>query len=465
MNRRPMETVKTLLKVLVIAFVYLGIGPLLGFYLKGRNTARRIALGFLAWWLVRPPSDFTLMLYSIETYRGHCRGFEFNFLEAIAIGLALAALLEKRRDFRFFPPGLWAWFLWIGACLLSVPGAIDPVYALMPAFKYAKMGFIFLGVFAALRDEKDLLALMRGFSVALILQLVICLWARYVQGGFRVTGWFEHQNPMAMWSYMVALPLLGLALTKQTKPRDVMLFGGAFAAAGLVVVLSVSRASLAAFGVGAVLVLLGSYLQGITARRVSVGVLGALGGAVVLAVAADTFMERMGEDSTPKNDLRFALNQQSAAMCRDRPLTGVGWNNFGLANSRPQGTKYSAILERWEQNRGRTIYPEHFKANPLTESLYWLLLAENGFPGFVTFLFFLILTLWHGLRSTIHFWKGPLGLFLLGVTVALAITYFHGKVERVLTQTKNLTTWIIFCAVLARGVWWARQAKKAKALR
>jgi hypothetical protein len=65
----------------------------------------------------------------------------------------------------------------------------------------------------------------------------------------------------------------------------------------------------------------------------------------------------------------------------------------------------------------------------------------------------------------VHFWKGPLGLFLLGVTVALAITYFHGKVERVLTQTKNLTTWIIFCAVLARAVWWARQARKAKARR
>jgi len=462
---RAMETIKTLLKVLVIAFVYLGIGPLLGFYLKGRDTARRVALGFMAWWLVRPPSDFTLMLYSIDTYRGHCRGFEFNFLEAIAIGLALSALLEKRRDFRFLPPGLWAWFLWIGAGLLSVPGAIEPLYALMPAFKNAKMAFVMVGVFAALRDERDVMALMRGFSVALILQLIICLWARYVQGGFRVTGWFEHQNPMAMWSYMVALPLLGLALTKQTKARDVMLFAGAFGAAGLVVVLTVSRASLAAFGVGTVLVLLGSYLQGFTVRRVAVGVTGALGGLVVLAMAADTFMERMGEDSTPENDLRHALNLQSAAMCRDHPITGVGWNNFGLANSRPKGTKYSAILERWEENRGRTIYPEHFRANPLTESLYWLILAENGLLCFAAFLFFLLLTLWHGLRSTVHFWKGPLGLFLLGVTVALAITYFHGKVERVLTQTKNLTTWIIFCAVLARAAWWARQARKAKAQR
>ncbi|MFN9027484.1 MAG: hypothetical protein ACK5VX_14945, partial [Akkermansiaceae bacterium] len=118
-------------------------------------------------------------------------------------------------------------------------------------------------------------------------------------------------------------------------------------------------------------------------------------------------------------------------------------NNFGIANSRPHGTKYSAILERWEQNRGRNIYPEQFQANPLTESLYWLILAENGMLGFMTFLIFLAFTQWYGIRSTVAFWRTPLGLMLFGILVALTITYLHGKVERVLTQTKNLTTWIM----------------------
>lgn len=457
-----MEIFKTLLKVMVIAFVYLGIGPMLGFFLKGKDTARRITLGFMAWWLVRPPSDFTLMLYSVETYRGHSRGFEFNFIEAITIGLALAALLEKRKDFRFVPPGLWAWFLWIGVGLMSVPGAMNPIYALMPAFKFAKMAFVFCGVFAALHDERDVKAMMRGFAVALIMQMILCLWSRYVLGGFRVMGWFEHQNPMAMWSYMIAMPILGLALSKETSQRDVILFFCAFAAAGLVVVLSVSRASLAAFGVGSVLIMVASFVQGFTVRRAGLAVVGALGGVLVLAMAADTFMARMGEDDTPKNDLRFALNQQSAAMLRDHPLTGIGWNNFGLANSRPQGARYSKILERWEQNRGRNIYPEQFKANPLTESLYWLILAENGVLGLATFLFFAMITLWHGMRASVAFWKSSLGLMLFGLTVAFAISYFHGQVERVLTQTKNLTTWIMLGAVLSKAEWWRRQEKKLK---
>jgi hypothetical protein len=453
-----MEIVKTLLKVLVIAFVYLGVGPVLGFFLKGKDRARRVTLGVMAWLLVRPPTNFTLMLYSIEEYRGHTKGFEFNYLEAIAMGLALAALLERRKDFRFFPPGLWAWFIWIGVGLLSVPGALNPLYALMPAFKFAKMAFVFLGVFSALHDERDVKAMMRGFAIALIVQLVVCLWERYALGAFRATGWFEHENSMAMWSYMIALPILGLALSEETARRDMILFFCAFGSAGMVVVLSVSRGALASFGMGTALMMAGSFVQGVTVRRAVLVVLGVVCGAAVLVKAANTFMERMGVDSSPENDLRFVLNQQSAAMHDDHPLVGVGWNNFGLANSRPLGMKYSRILERWERNRGDTIYPENFMANPLTESLYWLLLAENGTLGFLAFLLFAAVTLWHGARSTVYYWKSPLGLFLYGVAVALLITYFHGRVERVLTQTKNLTTWVMFCAVLSRAEWWRRQA-------
>jgi len=405
------------------------------------------------------------MLYSIEKYRGHCKGFEFNFIEAIALGLAMAAILEKRRDFRWLPPGLWAWLLWVGVGLLSVQGAINPTYALMPAFKFAKMAFVFVGIFAALHDERDMLALMRGFAIALIVQVIVCLWQRYGQGGYRIIGWFEHQNPMAMWSYTLAFPLLGLALSKETLARDVTLFFTAFGTASLAVIFSVSRASLAAFVVGSALVMLGAYVNGLTVRRVALGVFGAVCGVLVLAKAANTFMERAGNDSSPKNDLRYALNLQAATMLSDHPLVGIGWNNYGLANSRPLGLRYSQVMERWEQNRGRKIYPENFMNNPLTESFYWLALAETGTLGFGTILLFEALTLWHGLRSTAYFWKSPLGLLLYGITVALVVSYFHLRVERILVQTKNLTTWIIFCAILARAEWWRRQAKANRKLR
>jgi hypothetical protein len=49
---------------------------------------------------------------------------------------------------------------------------------------------------------------------------------------------------------------------------------------------------------------------------------------------------------------------------------------------------------------------------------------------------------------------------LLGLLVAFAITYVHGQVERVLTQTKNLTTWIMLCALLSKMDWWRRRGMK-----
>lgn len=455
-----MDLVKNIFKVIIIASFYFGVGPAFGCFLKGRDTLRRIALALFAFMLVRPPSNFTLMLYSIETYRGHTKGFEFNFLEPIAFGFTLAAILEKGRNVSWFPPGLWIWLLWVGASTLSIVNAIEPLYVLMPAFKFAKMAIIFVGIFAAVRDDRDLLALMRGFAVALIVQVLYCLWCRYILGMYRISGWFEHSNPMSMWSYTVALPLLGLALAKETKTRDVFLFFVAFGSAGLAVVLTVSRAALAVFAVGAALVTLGSYAKGFTLRRVMIAALGALGGAVVMAISADTFAARAGNDSDPKNDLRYALNKQSLAMFSDHPIVGIGWNNYGLANSRPHGMKYSKVLEQWEAARGSRIYAKNFMANPLTESLYWLLLAENGVLGFGLFMCFILWTVIQALLATIRNWRGPLALFYYSLFVTLFLTYAHAKVERILTQTKNLTTWVMLCAVVSRATWVARHTPK-----
>jgi O-antigen ligase len=452
-----MEIVVTLIKALIIAVFYLGIGPGLGFFLNGRDTARRWVLGFISWWMVRPRSDFTLMLDSVDRYRGHAKGFEFNWVEAICIGLSITAWLEKRKDFRWFPPGLIFWLGWVALSCLSLVNALNVVYGLMPALKFAKMAFVYAGVFHSIHDQRDIKAMARGFGVALILQLLYCLFARYVQGGYRIIGWFEHQNPMAMWSYMCAFPLLGLALSKQTPSKESIFYLIAFGCAGLVVILSVSRAALAVFAVGTMVILFTSFLQGITARKAILLVVVTIGGLAAVGKAANTFMERMKNagDDKAENDLRVALNKQSAAMLADHPWNGIGWNNYGLANSRPQGA-YSIVMEDWERNRGRSIHLEAFQANPLTESFYWLLLSETGYLGFASCLLFIAVTVYYGIRSTAAFWKGPLGLFFLGLLVAFVLTYVHSRVERVLTQTKSLTTWIMFCGILARANWWRK---------
>lgn len=454
-----MELFINIIKVLLVFGSYFVLGPLVGILIRGKDRARRILLGFMAFWLVRPPGDFTWMLYSVEFYRGHSRGFEFNHLESLAIGLALAALLEKRKDFRWMPPALGIWIMWVLVSTLSVFMAINPVYALMPTVKFFKMSFIFLGVFSAIRGVADVKALMRGFAIALIVQLLVCLHTRYIAGGFRAKGWFEHQNPMAMWSYMLSMPLLGLALAKETKWRESLLYYSAVGSAGLAVILSVSRASLVFMGVGAAAVMLGSLLQGVTVRKVSSIVVGAILTVGALMMAADTLHTRFTEsgDSDPENDLRKVMVDQSRAMYESSPWIGIGWNNFGLANSRPYGTEFSEILEDWQRNRGNTIYIENYERNPLTESFYWLHLAETGMLGFFCIVLFLATTYWFSLRTTLAFRKSPMGLMLFGLLVTLSLAYFHGIYERILVQTKNLSTWIMLCAMLSRFEWWRRR--------
>lgn len=180
----------------------------------------------------------------------------------------------------------------MGVGLLSVPGAIEPTYALMPAFKFVKMGFIFVGVFAAVHDERDVKAVMRGFAIALILQVVICLWGRYVQGGIPGDGVVRAPEP----------------------DGDVVVY--------------------------------------------------------------------------------------------DRvPDPGAGDFEGDVAAGR--GLVFQRVRIRGSGG------------------------AALGFTGFAG-----------GVRG------GD------GLTVALAVTYFHLQVERVLTQTKNMTTWMMLCAKLSRAEWW-----------
>jgi O-antigen ligase len=125
---------------------------------------------------------------------------------------------------------------------------------------------------------------------------------------------------------------------------------------------------------------------------------------------------------------------------------GVGWNNYALVTNPPW--HYGEVLDNWERSRGNSVNPD--EARPQPESLYWLILAETGYPGFVTYVLFLGVTLWWCLRAAWHYRRTPLGAFLIGLSVALVLTYCHSTVERVLTQTKNLAMWLLFLGIVAR---------------
>ena len=444
---------KDVLKLLIAFLLYGGFAPLLGVCLTGRRTAQRIVFGLMILMTGWRPGHFTFMIGSVETYRGHTKGFEISLIEVLALALIVAVLRASRSSLngglvgRPSVPGLKLYFFWCSLAMFSVLGSAEPSYAWMAAFRFFKAGLIFAAAALYIRDDNDISWAVGAIGVALLHHGLLALKLRVFDGDYQVKGWFEHQNPMAMWCYLGAISLLGFLLHSRVKGLVFWLCLSGYLGATLAILVSVSRASLAALAVGSISLFALALFRGFNRRIAGALVAGVLGIGVVSLFALDSFKARMAQVSQSEEevdeDLRDILNRQSAAMLRDEPFNGVGWNNFGIMNSRPRGVKYSEVLENWDEDRGFTVYEENYLANPLTESLYWLWLAETGWLGFSGFILFLGASLMWPLCAALRLRGSIGGALAVALLVALSICYAHGLVERILTQTKNLSQWMI----------------------
>lgn len=442
-----------IIKLCLALVAYGAVAPLLGSWLATRRAWQRGVFGLMLIMTAVRPGNFMLMVGSIEKYRGHTKGFEISLIEVLALALIIAVRKQPERWQRGMVPGVLLYLLWGGLSLLSAWGSPEPDYAFMAASRFLKGALIYAAAALYLRDETDLKWAIGSLAGAMFHQGLLCLKMRLFDGSWQVKGWFEHQNPLAMWCYMGALPMLALVLWPKVKGRFLWLCLAGFGGGGLCILLSVSRAALAAYGVGSVLMLLLAWTRGFQARTLYATLAAVCGALLVGLFALDSFHARLNEvaqsSQASELDLRDVLNLQSAAMLKDHPLLGIGWNNFGICNSRPRGDAYSQILEDWDKDRGYTIYDENYYANPLTESLYWLWLAETGWLGFGSFLLFAIATSWWAMHNAFAQRGTLVGAVAAALAVGLMICYGHGTVERILTQTKNLSQWLMLAGMVA----------------
>ena len=456
-----------LIKILLALVAYGAFAPWFGGWLATRRNWQRGVFSLMLVLTAVRPGNFMLMIGSIETYRGHTKGFEISLIEVFALALIFAVRSTPVPGRAKLPPGLGLYLLWCGIGLVSAAGSYEPLYSLMSACRFLKGALTFTGAALYLRDEEDLRWPLGALAGAVFHQSLLCLKMRLLDGSWQVKGWFEHQNPMAMWCYMSAVPILALALWPKVKGPLLWVCFAGFGGAGLCILLSVSRAALMAYIVGTVIVLAMAWLRGFSVRVAGFTLMGAISAVLVFFFALNSFRARLDEVKNSSQvvelDLRDILNKQSVAMLKDHPLVGIGWNNFGIANSRPRGELYSDILEQWDKERGYTIYDENYYANPLTESLYWLWLAETGWLGFGSFLLFEAATLWFALRNAIARRGTLMGAVAAALLVSLTICYLHGTVERILTQTKNLSHWLMLAGMVAGMEMNRRAALRLKA--
>ncbi|MGB0744643.1 MAG: hypothetical protein ACPGSB_08960, partial [Opitutales bacterium] len=127
----------------------------------------------------------------------------------------------------------------------------------------------------------------------------------------------------------------------------------------------------------------------------------------------------------------------------DKPL-GVGWNNFGMAINHPY--PYGDVIDDWNRDRGQKVDTDYAKG--VVESHYWLLKGETGWPGYLTFMLFIILVTARTIPLIVARRGSLEAAIAVGILIGFSITYIHSSLERVLTQTKNLALWMTYIGLL-----------------
>ena len=388
-------------------------------------------------------------------YRGHARGFHFYFAEVFAVALIVAAAVNRKSKFRLFPPGVWFYLAYCLLSMVSLVNAPAPIHVFEAGLKAFKIVLIFVAAWNFFRTEDDIHFFLKAMVWTMTWEMFVVLKMKYVNHIYQVWGTFEHQNSLCMYATMIGLVFLAVGAGPKYKQSNLYLWG--FLVCAVVVESTLSRGGLVIFGAGTVIIMVLSLLDKITMRRV--GVIGVLGliGALGLAMTINTIIARFNDKfNVDSNATRKLLNIASRQMLADHPL-GIGWNNYALVINAPW--HYGDHIDQWmiDHNSGIIKGPKG-----ISESHYYLILAENGYEGLASYILFIGVFLFWNLRGAWIFRHHLLGCVSFGIMIGCTMNYVQSNLERCLTQPRNMILWMILLALTSRVEWWRRLAKKGQ---
>lgn len=435
------------IKLAFILPVFFGLGPLLGAAVKGRPGRQRWLFGLMCFMSINgllAAGNWGLTLDSVELYRGHAKGYHFYFNHIAAIALITAKWLEDRKNFRWMPPGMFLYALFILVCSLSLMNAPRVDYALMALHKMGFFALIGIATFNYLRTAEDLRFFMVVMGGTMVWEGFVVLKMKFLQGMYQVHGTFEHQNSLAMYTILIAMPLLAVGLGPKVRGQGWCVAG--FLACAVIIQGALSRASLLMFAIGVAIVSVVSLVEKPTVRRFSVlsvmGFVAALG----LSFTLDTIINRFHDQGNEASaELRVVLNEAARQMVAAHPL-GIGWNNYAEVINAPY--PYSEVVYDWI--RGRNMKINYDLPNAPVESHYYLLISENGYPGLISWLVVIASALIRNFMGFMQLRHSLERCLCLGILVSTSLNYIQSTLERTLTQPRNLMLWLMLFAISAR---------------
>lgn len=436
--------------------------------LLGGNPALASSLGVATWWigsamvllaLYAFPSrrHWVLFLWAFTTgiivkpfyqevlyqnYRGVDRGFNVTLPDLFTFGtFAWVMLGGMRRPKIWLPYNSLPWFVVILISAISIMHSKVPLLSLFTVHKFIVCWILYWTVVNVVRDRRDLHAMVSGLMWCIIVQGIWVLISKYGLGVrvYRVVGFFDHPNSLAMYIELILPVLLAMLLANVVPRRQRKWILFALALGVVCIIFTRSRAALvislaSLVGVSAV-----SFLGRPSLHQVKIFALGLIVVTAIGVKAAPRIIERFKKAPKESGETRDDFNRVAVAMARDNPF-GVGINAYSwmLGNSHYYNVLYMDELKTVpDYDAFRNSVAGQAKLGT-AHHIYLLFAAETGWAGMAAFIWFLVMFY---IRNLMAWWRAKdpfLKAFLLGLLAGMTAIHLSGLLEWVWRQTQMI---------------------------
>jgi O-antigen ligase len=428
-----------------LIMVLAAIVPLSNWLRRNPRQAPKLwmLLGFLPFALSFAHLDMAFI--SWLGWPGYLLGAEFSVLDGLAIALYLS--LQKVPHAVPFRLSMALYFL---ATVLSAFQAAEPTAALFYSWQLARMFLVYATVARGCADPRVPLAILKGMAAGIVVEVVVSGWQRVGMGILQAPGTMTHQNLLGMVTHFIALPAFALLLSGPVG------WVASAAPIGIAVdVLTTSRGTLGFSLLGFATIFILSSLRKWTVRKRTVLMVGVLGALVIIPVASSSFDRRFTDQAeliSSDYDERAAFEKAAKMMLSDNPL-GQGANHYVIA----------ANLGGYNNRAG--VVPVAGSEGANVHNVYFLVAAETGYPGLITFVLMLLRPLTVALLCGWNNRGDQRGDLLIGLGVTLLIVYIHGLFEWIFVLLETQYMFAMDLGLVA-GVatqlgYWARTAPRA----
>ena len=425
------------MKYALFTIAALGVPPLAFLLAANTRLMRYVVMAIMVslWQYQSTAINFL----SHEDYHGSARGMEVSLIYLLALALLLAGVFKGKVK-KFLPEtGYKLYALYFLLCLPSISNAENGLLCWLELWKMIMLYIFYLSVYAFLRTTNDIKSMLSAF-LFLIFANFFPVVSQHLSARYQAHGLFAHWNCMAMALHLFGTMLFARFLTNGLRTMfDKVCFAG-FCITILSTMWSYSR--------GAFLVMPLSY--GLTAlacmvyaekkrdffkRMIPIAAVAALGIVAILPRVIDRFLNAPQSSS----DTRVELAHCAWEMIKDKPMSGVGINNWSLKMS--PDYPYQALASD-------TMGYELAYVG-IVETVYLLVGAECGIPALLAMIVWFLWYLYLCVRLLRRLKGTPWFFIPAGLLGGLTANYLQSFLEWVLRQQMNLVCLLFMYATLS----------------